>query len=1216
MCTNKPRSRQRNGDRAQAGHHSGSPDVARKRRHKRGGQKKRACRAGCRRNTTKAQRLSRKYFRICSWNCASAAQRGTAVIERIAYDFDILCLQETRTQPAKEIELDDFLVIQRHEGRGTAMIISKRLQSKVSKVDVEQWCNDACELQAVRIEKPDGRHKSVIVINAYIHPGTLNKKEKWEFLEEIEDTYGNCTVICGDLNARSAMWDNQGTNPQGTALEEALGDVNFAPVTTVEPTHPAKRQGDTDSTIDMALVSSRLTSVIHAEALTSHGSDHKPVAFSMRRPGKEQTTRPPNPFKYATSGTVVNRIRARKPKTTKKPSQRRVQPPWWNEEVQQAWNEKRAAVKQWQKDRKRPNPDPSLEDEMKERTKTFKTLADEARQTKWKKYCEDLSRDTTLTEFWQFYQEMEGKSKETIPSDMIDTNGGLLKTNQEKGAALFERFIHQSDQSNLQEREQMLATLNTSHIQDDEITEEDFEAALRCSSKDTAPGPDGVRYSDIRNLSEEDKKELFDLYKESFSDGKVPDDWTHSFLKALPKPGKDHKKLNGYRILTMQNTIGKLLERIIARKLSHDLEDRGVLPPNQGGFRPGKSTWENAAAFAYDVYEGFQKKEQTIAVAIDLEDAYNRVQFSTLIELLQQNGVSATMTRWIAAALQTRTVVMRMGNWSSPTRNLTMGLPQGSPLSPVLFNVYTKGLADLNANGHAKVLTLADDGLIYKTAKEIKDATTGVQSQLREASQWCTKTGSFINPDKAQMLLCTLDNKAAGQPVAPVTFGGTDIERTDQLRYLGVHFDRMLTFNKHVEATALKCKKGLGALKAMAAKGIEQRHLFLLYQSVVLSRIDYGLGLTTMSQTNLQKLERIQNEAMRTILGTTKDTPIDAMRYILDLPPIQTRQKVEQVKAYINAAENPQNPLHSAVNDEKGSRLARGKSWMGQAEESIEKVCPLRDLKQQKEWEAYPKNLEDLHQVALHPNLGRHCREWPAGKTEAEIRQLIEENSKPHDLVIYTDGAVEEKANKSGWGYTVKQNGSTIQEDKGAYNITTSSLTMEVEAVSNALRWLATRNEVRDTHAIILTDSMNLLQKIQTGYSNPEWQSSMTQSHLRSLLWVYCPGHAGVKGNERADKLAGRAKVTGSMKLGRSEVLRGLRRQLKTIAEAEVHHTVDRLQERGVQRGSGRKSELKGRERGIVNQTNIGTVSRATVRRLLRDGTERIWAFPRAMTSS
>ena len=86
---------------------------------------------------------------------------------------------------------------------------------------------------------------------------------------------------------------------------------------------------------------------------------------------------------------------------------------------------------------------------------------------------------------------------------------------------------------------------------------------------------------------------------------------------------------------------------------------------------------------------------------------------------------------------------------------------------------------------------------------------------------------------------CTLDNRAAGKPVPAVTFDGAVVERTSLLRYLGIHFDRILTCNKHVETTTPKFKKGLSVPKAMAAKGIEQCHLFLLYRSVVLSVTDY-----------------------------------------------------------------------------------------------------------------------------------------------------------------------------------------------------------------------------------------------------------------------------------------------------------------------------------------------------------------------------------------
>ena len=148
---------------------------------------------------------------------------------------------------------------------------------------------------------------------------------------------------------------------------------------------------------------------------------------------------------------------------------------------------------------------------------------------------------------------------------------------------------------------------------------------------------------------------------------------------------------------------------------------------------------------------------------IDFKDAYNRVQFK-LLDLRIQYGVSLTLTRWVAGALLERTVVMQLGNWSSAPHQLTMGLPQGSQLSPVLFNVYIKGLADLNQNGPSKILILVDDGLIYKTSKDSQEAAEAVQQQLDSVSQWCHDTGSLINPNKALTPWCALENRAAGKP--------------------------------------------------------------------------------------------------------------------------------------------------------------------------------------------------------------------------------------------------------------------------------------------------------------------------------------------------------------------------------------------------------------------------------------------------------------------
>ena len=95
---------------------------------------------------------------------------------------------------------------------------------------------------------------------------------------------------------------------------------------------------------------------------------------------------------------------------------------------------------------------------------------------------------------------------------------------------------------------------------------------------------------------------------------------------------------------------------------------------------------------------------------------------------------------------------------------------------------------------------------------------------------------------------------------------------------------------------------------------------------------------------------------------------------------------------------------------------------------------------------------------------------------------------------------------------------------------------MEMEAVTHALRWIAPRGDSQTTHAIILTDSMSLLQKVKSGMGSPDWHASMFDIHLRKILWVYYPGHAGVKGNDKADRLAGKASTTGGLRLGRSKM--------------------------------------------------------------------------------
>ena len=102
--------------------------------------------------------------------------------------------------------------------------------------------------------------------------------------------------------------------------------------------------------------------------------------------------------------------------------------------------------------------------------------------------------------------------------------------------------------------------------------------------------------------------------------------------------------------------------------------------------------------------------------------------------------------------------------------------------------------------------------------------------------------------------------------------------------------------------------------------------------------------------------------------------------------------------------------------------------------------------------------------------------------------------------------------------------------------------------------------------------------------SCPDGNTAMHSLRLPRLLWIYCPGHAGVSGNERADRLASTTDVTSGLQLDRAEVLRDLRNFLNT--DKPEQHRIDHLKERGVGKGSGRHSTIQGRERSVFNQTN------------------------------
>jgi hypothetical protein len=142
---------------------------------------------------------------------------------------------------------------------------------------------------------------------------------------------------------------------------------------------------------------------------------------------------------------------------------------------------------------------------------------------------------------------------------------------------------------------------------------DEIEQVIRKIRKDSTPGPDGVKCSDIKRLDIQGKA--------------------------------DHTRLKGYRIITMANVWIKISEKVVAGRFVRDLEERGCLTPEVGGARPRRSTTSNLDATTHIIQQAMQKHQHTAIGPFDLKDAYNKVDIGILATKMEKMGISDLLIR-------------------------------------------------------------------------------------------------------------------------------------------------------------------------------------------------------------------------------------------------------------------------------------------------------------------------------------------------------------------------------------------------------------------------------------------------------------------------------------------------------------------------------------------------------------------------------------------
>jgi len=225
------------------------------------------------------------------------------------------------------------------------------------------------------------------------------------------------------------------------------------------------------------------------------------------------------------------------------------------------------------------------------------------------------------------------------------------------------------------------------------VTEQAVERAIFSQSVQKAPGPDKMALGAIRLRWKWDKESIVRLTKAAIDTGRHPAVWMRASDVVIRKPGNDaYTKLKAYRSISLLSCMGKVVEKVAAELLSEEAERRGLLSDGQFGSRKGRSAIDAAAIMVDRAHAAWTNGHITGVLLMDIKAAFPSVGKARLINLIMVREMDGDLVRWTESVLSERTVDMIIVGNTMDRPPVEAGDPQGSPVSPILFAIYTTGL--------------------------------------------------------------------------------------------------------------------------------------------------------------------------------------------------------------------------------------------------------------------------------------------------------------------------------------------------------------------------------------------------------------------------------------------------------------------------------------------------------------------------------------------
>lgn len=769
---------------------------------------------------------------------------------------DVLLLQETKLRKAPSIAgFDTIEYLPREKGvQGSAVLVRSGIPAYPCD---QKGAHGGMEIVGTEIDLSSGR--KIRILGTYNSP--RNKLPVKAISQHLKEK--TVTFYMGDMNAKCTIPLHATTNRNGDALDEEAykGETFVIFPDSYTRYDPADRQS---SCIDIALTSASNAHLVKAmDVLSDIGSDHRPVMLRLNcsielqsqnehlknSPNFEKAdwtlyrevidsrmSRPPpvesskvsldQAIEYITSVIKDSDLETIPRRNPPRPFKKRVPA-----NILALIREKRALRKEYVRHGQRQIKTRINQLDRKIRRAT-KNHERESLKRKWD-HCTDKSPHG----FFSLARKIMTPARQASSYPLTDEKGERITT--EKGKTeifknLYEEIFRapDTDPTNLNLETQAAECFSqirakyAGRIGEHEWTEIDpvvtrpkIVDELR-RTKNTAPGDDGIHYHHIRNLPISALDYLAEIYEKCIRCCYFPTKWKSGVTALIQKPGKDPSSAANYRPITLLVALGKVLERVVNRKLTAYLEEHHTIPETQAGFRVGRSTQDQLFKLCQDVTTAINNDMTTIASFFDVEKSYDKVWKEGLSLKMVAAKIPEPMIALLVDYLCNRKIRLKVGKTLSSPISLHCGLPQGSILAPSLHNVWVhdiprppEPMARL-FGAHVRLSQFADDIATWSTARNVRDARNQLQIYNNKITKWCRSWKIKLSPAKSKVIGFTKDRKLNRDLIYQV-IDDTKIEHEDQVTFLGITLDYNMSWKSHSASLQKKLKQRVGTFAAI-----------------------------------------------------------------------------------------------------------------------------------------------------------------------------------------------------------------------------------------------------------------------------------------------------------------------------------------------------------------------------------------------------------------